>query len=198
MSLDDRLRHALRDEADSVDTRTPKLEHLERGARRRRIERRLLSAAAAAVLLVVAVVFAANIDTDATDKETKPQPADTPTVSPSESEAAFPKKVLGRYTTTLEPGKSATRLSADGKWSLKLTADGYEALGPEDFRPFFGTLSGTYTVEGNRVTLGPSSHCDELSEYELSLSGSELSFDPISEKCLHRRVVFSTEVWTRR
>lgn len=196
MSLDDRVRRALGDEAESVEPRRPRLEHVERGARKRRVQRGFVAAIGTAGLVAGAIVMVSNIDV--TDRD-RPEPVASPTASPSPTPeyAVLPQRALGRYSLTLEPGGRVSRLTAAGKWNLTLSADGsYEAVGPEDF--FYAPLAGIYKVEGNEITLGPSSHCDAESIYEWSLTGSDLVFVPIREECPHRRVVLSTKAWLKK
>ena len=192
MSLDNRLRRGLREEGESFDSSLPDLSVIEHRARKRKIGRRFLAAGAVAVLAVGAVFAATAIDEAINDEQ--PRPASTPTVTP-----VVPTALTGEYSTTLEKGPEVSRFNAAGRWSLVLTVGGtFEVVGPESFRAFFAMPHGSFTVDGNRLVISRTSHCETEGVYEWDVSGSRLKLVPIREKCPHRSVALAKESWVRR
>jgi hypothetical protein len=180
MSVEDRLRRALRDQAESWD---PLVEASLLRVRRRWVRRRVgvaVLATAAAVAVIVGILGL------------RPQeglagvPADPAGSSPSQV-------AVGRYVSTVA---SPTPLAGD--WVLNLRPDGrIDVTAPPGYA---GVLSGVLfssTATTFRTTLFQEDVCAgaEVGSYTYTRTSTGITFVAVDDACASRKTFLSTNTW---
>lgn len=204
MSVDDRLHRGLSSAWDEVD-RDGVEDHLQAALQAGRRRRRMYGAVSlVAVFAVVAVAIAAP--------RIGARLFDEPTLHPigptEETDDPAPFDAIAGTWTTVIPGKNraAKRLGFDGRWVMKLNADGTARVvsHPEFDSQFLPRgITFTFSLSGDRFTTGIFSddgHClpRENKTYRWHLEDGDLSFDPEDDPCIYRRVMLTSSAWHRR
>lgn len=193
MSVDDRLRSALRDQADSF---TPQSETaLDRVHARGRVERwRSAAVAMAGSAAAVATIAGAVLALDGARVGDAP-PADGPTAPPSgTATSSSPAPLRGRITGDV------TRPDAlAGRWTVRLNGNGTIDVSPpvrfdgEVSRPWF-TADGT----SFRTTLFQDDFCTGAGTgiYSWLRVGDQIDFQTVSDTCAARARFLADSTWT--
>lgn len=192
MSVDDRLRTALRDQADAF---VPQVEEsLDRVRARGRRERWRTSvvavaASAAAAAAVVGAVMALDLS--------RPQEAplvERPTASATDPVTDAPEAPLrGTITSNVERPDALA-----GRWSLRLNGNGSIDVSPP--AGFGGDLSGSaFTADGTsfRTSLFGNGLCadDGTGIYNWLQVGDRIEFQTVSDTCAARARFFGESAW---
>jgi hypothetical protein len=193
MSVDERLRSALRDQADAFG---PQVEDaLDRVRARGRFERwRGAAVAVAASAAAVAAIAGAVVALDGPRQEDAP-PVEQPTASASGTATDGPQAPLrGTITADVDqPGALA------GPWTLQLNGNGsIDASPPPEFG---GEVSGpVFTADGNsfRTSLFGDDLCagDGSGIYSWLRVGDRIEFTALSDTCADRARFFTDSTWT--
>jgi hypothetical protein len=192
MSVDDRLRDALREQADAF---VPQVElALDRVRARGRLQRwRAGSVAVAASAVLVAAVAGVLVALDSA-----PQP-DAPPVGPATTSAsgdATPPP-QGRLRGTMAADVDQPAALA-GRWTLQLNGNGtIDVSTPKDFRgeassPFF-----TADTSSFRTTLFDGGTCRGTGTgiYSWLRVADRIEFQPVSDTCVARARFFADSTW---
>ena len=188
MSVEDRLRRGLADNATNIEAFVERELTVVLARNRRRNQLRWAGygalAAAAAVVAVIALTFIR-------------QPhATTPPATPDTTTT-----LAGRYVVDVAPSKQAERLHVDGRWVIVLQEDGgLELVAPAGYT---GIVSGaSYRIEGDRVRTNSfidSPGCqrteDQSGLYEWHKTAGIVDFVLVHDDCAARRIVFSGQAW---
>lgn len=193
MSVDDRLRGALRDQA---DTFVPQLEEaLDRvHARGRREQWRGAAVALGASAAAAAAIAGAVMAFDGTRPEDVPA-VQRPTTSASETASGMPGGPLrGTITAHVDQPDALA-----GRWTLRLNGNGsIDASPPETFRE---KVSGpVFTADGStfRTTLFRDDVCsgDGSGIYNWLRVGDRIEFQTLTDTCTPRARFFAGSRWT--
>jgi hypothetical protein len=212
MSLDQRLREELRQEAAAIE---PDIEHhlgaVEAGARRQNgIGTSWMFVAAA--MVVVAIIL--RFPNGQNNGPAGPQPSVAPSlgVSASPSAPASYPQIAGTYTATLDP-TDATLVTdgVAGTWTIRLEPTGALLVSiPSEFLADSSSMSGTiFSLTGDRFRTNlfytdpievwankwGQAHCDTVGNYVWNLTGGRLSFTSIDDTCPMRKTLLTTTPW---
>jgi hypothetical protein len=188
MSVEDRLRRGLADNAQSIEASTERELTAVLARNRRRTQLRWVgyatTAAVAAVVTVIAFAFVGQR-----------QPT-TPPATPERATA-----LAGRYVVDVPSSKQAKRLHVAGRWVIVMENDGGLAIVPP--AGYTGIVSGaSYRIEGDRVRTNSfidSPGCQRTSDqsglYEWQEAAGIVEFVAVKDACMARRIIFSGQPW---
>lgn len=193
MSVEERLRGALRDQAASF---TPPVETaLDRLHARRRTERwRSAAVAVAASAAVVAVVAGALATARGGIMGGDAPPADRPTASTTGAEPSAIAPLRGSIV-----GDVDQPAMLGGRWTLDLNGNGTIDVSPP--ARFDGRVSGPmFTADGGffRTSLFQDDLCarDGTGIYTWVRVGEQIDFEVLSDRCAGRARFFADSTWT--
>lgn len=205
MSLEPRLRDALRADAAAVDPDVEgSLEAVRRrSARRSPIHPATFAAIAAAVILVLAIRTGAigplGAGPGATPRPSSALPTGSPTMGSPVGSATYPE-IAGTYSATLTPsvaGVSSNGLA--GAWTMTLETDGVLDLKPPPgFRAEGVAPSGNaFTQAGAefRTNLFYNDFCNSIGTYSWTRAGGSLRLIVLDDACVIRRTLLATLPW---
>jgi hypothetical protein len=199
MRFDDRLRAALRHEAQDVDPDVESgLERVleRRGRRSGRPGGLLLAAATAVVVLLVLVQVVPDRDLSVVGPASTPAATPTPPSSPS---------LEGSYRSTLDGAHAEiSSLGLAGEWTMELRADGaleltpppeYRAGGAATLAAAFALVAGSF--ETNLLSRGRGAPCTGSGSYAWDTAGGVLTFRVLADTCVARRTLLTASAWSR-
>lgn len=188
MSVDDRIRSALREQADVFDP-SPEIALLSvrNSGRRARWGAASVAAAAAAVVVVAGVAGWNRLQPPAGTG-----PADQPTSASDPATTSPPLRGLVRGDVTKPPDLA-------GHWALRLNGNG--SLDVEPPAAFAGELAGAlFTADGDtfRTTLFQRDRClgEGTGIYTWLAVGDRIAFEVVSDPCRARARFFEESDWT--
>jgi hypothetical protein len=192
MSVDDRLRSALRDQADGF---VPQVEEsLDRVRARGRRERWRTSAVVVAAPVAAAAAVAAAVLAVDVPRQQDPLPVDRPTASVTDSATdAPPAPLRGTIIGAVERPDALA-----GRWSLELNGNGSLDVSPP--AGFGGDLSGSaFTADGTsfRTSLFGRDLCaeDGTGIYSWLRVGDRIEFQTVSDTCAARARFLTQTAW---
>jgi hypothetical protein len=205
VSLEPRLRDALRAEAASIDPDIEgSLDTVRRRATRRAPIPPLAFLGLAAVLVVILVVRAGTSAPLGAGPSAAPQPTvpapsgSVPAISSPGGAITYPA-VAGTYSLTLgpEPGVAANGLA--GLWTMTLEPSGVlDVTPPATFRAEGVAPTGnafTQTGRQLRTNLFYNDYCNSIGTYAWQRSGGQLTLTVVDDACVVRRTLLATTPW---
>lgn len=220
MSLDRRLREALRQEAAAIKPDVERqLGAVEAGAQHRNDVGASWLLLAAAIVVAVIILRFPNSQNNG---PAGPQPSVAPSlgVSASPSTPASYPQIVGTYTATLDPTVATARKDGvTGTWTMRLEPTGALLVSiPSEFLADSSSMSGTvfsltsgtvFSLTGDRfrtnlfytnhfeVWANKEGHpqCDAVGNYVWNLAGGRLSFTAVDDTCSMRKTLLTTTPW---
>jgi hypothetical protein len=189
MSLNDRLREGLDRASAAADPDVERSLNTVLARRRRRVRtRRLGLVVAIAGLAALVIAFGIPISAGLRSEDR------APTVGVAQQLAAD-------YEVTLSESESASvQPSLAGQWRMRLQTDGQVALtAPDTFAAERNPLGVSFTADDLtfRTNIFYNDFCTSIGTYSWQLLGQELTFSAVSDSCEIRRVLLTTNPWTR-
>jgi hypothetical protein len=193
MSVEDRLRDGLGQNADHF---APDVESaLERvTSRTRQRSRRRLAAAVAGAVAAAAVVLLVAVQRPKDEVRTSQEP----TTSTVASEPVV-QALTGRFAARVDGGTVELPYDVSGRWVIEFHADGTMGVQPPASytgvvsAPLFEAIGGSF-----RTSLFETDLCSghPPGKYSWSRSGATVRFTVVDDPCEGRRTVLTSQTWT--
>jgi hypothetical protein len=194
MSVEDRLRDGLADNATrfTVDVDSA-LERVTTRARRP-FRRRLAGAVAGVVAVAAAVVLLVTVQRPSDEVRTTQEP--TASTVPSGPPV---QTLTGRFTTQVAGGTVGLPYDVSGQWVIEFHADGTMLVrAPASYTGVVSAPLFEATGESFRTSLFETDLCsgNPVGSYRWRRSGSSVRFTVVDDSCAGRVTVLTSQPWT--
>jgi hypothetical protein len=164
----------------------------------RRRERRDRRRRVAAICLALGVTAAGALLAVRALSSDEPVPA-----APPKTDQELLAELAGTYTVTLDDSTPAVRENdMAGEYTMTLGANGVlDLTAPAGFVEGRDPSGITFRISGDMLTTNAFVNVacsNTVGRYRWTLSGTELSFEPLVDPCAVRRTLFASNVWERQ